>query len=86
MAGLMPKFLDDKEAMQIHQAANWQGDALIAYLKRAREQAVKALLLARGEDTARLQGSVMFADEFLEKVASAREVADKMERASRGQR
>jgi len=76
----MPKFLDEKEAQKISVAVNLQGEALMAYVARAREQAVQALLLARGEDTVRLQGAVLFADEFIEKMATARETADRLER------
>lgn len=83
MSGLMPKFIDEKEAQKISVAVNWQGEALMSYLVRAKEQAVQGLLVARGEDIVRLQGAVMFADELIAKLFTARETAEKMEKGKR---
>jgi len=83
MSVMMPKFVDVKEAQKISVAVNLHGDALMGYLARAREQAVKSLLAARGEDIVRIQGAVEFADELIVKLNEARKTVDKMEQGGR---
>jgi len=83
---LMPKFNDSREAIAVWQCVSLGGDALVAYITRARESAVQAMLTASGESTVRMQGAVKALDELLKKLGEARETADKMERVRAGSR
>lgn len=78
MSVVVPNFLNEQEAMQVHQATGWQGETLMAYLARVREVNVKALVQARGEDIYRVQGGVELIDAVLEKFKGARAVAEKL--------
>lgn len=80
---LMPKFESAQEAIQVWHCATLGGDALVGYLKRAREKSLQELLKATGEQIVRLQGSVKALDELLQKLAEARETAEKLDVSER---
>jgi hypothetical protein len=79
--GLMPKFLSDREALQVNQAVEWQGAALMGYLRRARESALQGLMCARAsDDVVRMQGAAQMMDDLIEKLEASRKTADAMEK------
>lgn len=83
MPGLMilPKFESEHEALGVSQAVGFQGAALMAYLARTREAAMKALMNARvPDDVVRMQGAAQMLDDLIEKLKTSRQAADRMEK------
>ena len=84
---MLSKWKDEREAMVVAQLVGYtQGVVLIEYLIRSREELLKILLAARGEDLVRTQGQVQMLDETLERLLGADNKARIMEqkRKARG--
>ena len=84
---MLSKWKDEREAMVVAQLVGYtQGVVLIEYLIRSREELLKILLAARGEDLVRTQGQVQMLDEILERLLGADNKARIMEqkRKARG--
>lgn len=79
--GLMPKFESDREAMGVSQAVEWQGAALMEYLRRTREMALQGMMSARAsDDVVRMQGAAQMMDDLILKLGEARRLAERMEK------
>ena len=84
---MLSKWKDEREARVVAQLVGYtQGVVLIEYLIRSREELLKILLAARGEDLVRTQGQVQMLDEILERLLGADNKARIMEqkRKARG--
>lgn len=79
----MPKFIDSREAIAVWQCATLGGDALMSYLRRARESYLQNLLVETGEGTVRMQGAVKALDELIKKMIEARGIAEKKDTQER---
>ena len=84
---MIEKFLQDspQEAQALSRLmVMTEGQALLAYLHRAAETAVKDLMFSKGEDVFRMQGAADCLRTLVNKLESADEAAQKIEALVRG--
>ena len=84
---ILSKWTDSREAMRVAQLVGYeQGQALMKYLRRSREETLKNLLAARGAEVWRLQGMVQILDDLVERLEGADETAREMEQKEKARR